>query len=116
MITFPSTLPFQQLGYNAINYYQNIAFRIQPGCFIVNCYQQLTLVRSIPGSASGVPGSAVLQFELELMSLQKGVPDGYLFVWLEDSPAELFKALDMDNNEKVPVEEVWCYNNLDEIQ
>ncbi|XP_062331007.1 peptidyl-prolyl cis-trans isomerase FKBP10 [Osmerus eperlanus] len=55
--------------------------------------------------ASGVPGSAVLQFELELMSLQKGVPDGYLFVWLEDSPAELFKALDMDNNEKVPVEE-----------
>lgn len=55
--------------------------------------------------ATGVPGSAVLRFELELITLQKGVPDGYLFVWLEDSPAELFQALDMDKDERVPKEE-----------
>lgn len=55
--------------------------------------------------ASGVPGSAVLRFELELEHLQKGVPDGYLFVWLEESPAELFQAMDKDQNQEVPLEE-----------
>lgn len=59
--------------------------------------------------ASGVPGSAVLVFELELVTLEKGVPPGYLFVWLGDSPADLFVALDINKNQEVPKEEVSDY-------
>uniref|UniRef100_A0A667Z0U7 peptidylprolyl isomerase n=1 Tax=Myripristis murdjan TaxID=586833 RepID=A0A667Z0U7_9TELE len=55
--------------------------------------------------ASGVPGSAVLVFELELVTLEKGVPPGYLFVWLGDSPADLFEVLDINKNQEVPKEE-----------
>lgn len=59
-------------------------------------------------AATGVPGSAVLVFDVELVSFEKGVPPGYLFVWLEESPADLFTALDINNNAAVPEEEV-CY-------
>ncbi|KAM7370754.1 hypothetical protein PAMP_010277 [Pampus punctatissimus] len=55
--------------------------------------------------APGVPSSAVLVFEIEMMSFEKGVPPGYMFVWLEESPADLFEALDMNKNEEVPQEE-----------
>lgn len=56
--------------------------------------------------AGGVPGSAVLFFELELVKLQKGVPEGYMFVWLGDGPDPLFPAMDHDGNKEVPLEEV----------
>lgn len=56
--------------------------------------------------AGGVPGSAVLLFELELVKLQKGVPEGYMFVWLGDDPDPLFPAMDLDGNKEVPLEEV----------
>ncbi|XP_059386628.1 peptidyl-prolyl cis-trans isomerase FKBP10 [Carassius carassius] len=52
-----------------------------------------------------VPGSAVLRFELELVSLQKGLPEGYLFIWLEESPVQLFKELDINQDQQVPLEE-----------
>lgn len=55
--------------------------------------------------ATGVPGSAVLVFDIELLSFQKGVPPGYLFVWLQDSPENLFEALDINKNGEVPQEE-----------
>lgn len=55
--------------------------------------------------ATGVPGSAVLVFDIELVSFEKGVPPGYLFVWLQDSPANLFEALDVNQNHEVPQEE-----------
>uniref|UniRef100_A0A671Y1F5 peptidylprolyl isomerase n=1 Tax=Sparus aurata TaxID=8175 RepID=A0A671Y1F5_SPAAU len=55
--------------------------------------------------ATGVPSSAVLIFDIELMSFEKGVPPGYLFVWLQESPADLFAALDVDKNQEVPQEE-----------
>ncbi|KAJ8264744.1 hypothetical protein GJAV_G00154350 [Gymnothorax javanicus] len=55
--------------------------------------------------ASGVPGSAVLLFELELVDIQKGVPAGYLFMWLQDSPPQLFQEMDMNKDEEVPLEE-----------
>lgn len=48
----------------------------------------------------------MLHFELELMDLQKGVPEGYLFVWVEDAPLELFQAMDINQNGEVPIEEV----------
>lgn len=53
-----------------------------------------------------VPRSAVLFFELELVDLQKGVPDGYMFVWLGDSPDPLFPAMDLNGDKEVPLEEV----------
>lgn len=55
--------------------------------------------------AEGVPSSAVLFFELELVELQKGVPDGYMFVWLGDSPDPLFTAMDLNSDKEVPLEE-----------
>ncbi|KAL2101745.1 hypothetical protein ACEWY4_003506 [Coilia grayii] len=55
--------------------------------------------------AGDVPGSAVLVFELELMALEKGVPPGYLFVWVEEAPAELFQALDLNQDGEVPLQE-----------
>lgn len=56
--------------------------------------------------AGGVPRSAVLFFELELMELQKGVPEGYMFVWVGDGPDPLFPAMDLDGDKQVPLEEV----------
>ncbi|KAM9843293.1 peptidyl-prolyl cis-trans isomerase FKBP10 [Aulostomus maculatus] len=55
--------------------------------------------------AGMVPGSAVLFFELELVELQKGVPEGYMFVWLDDSPEPLFPAMDLNGDKQVPLEE-----------
>uniref|UniRef100_A0A3P8WGX8 peptidylprolyl isomerase n=1 Tax=Cynoglossus semilaevis TaxID=244447 RepID=A0A3P8WGX8_CYNSE len=55
--------------------------------------------------AVGVPSSAVLFFELELMDLQKGVPEGFMFMWLGDSPDPLFPAMDLNGNQEVPLEE-----------
>ncbi|KAK2820439.1 hypothetical protein Q5P01_023398 [Channa striata] len=55
--------------------------------------------------APGVPSSAVLVFDIELMSFEKGVPPGYLFVWLKDTPEDLFEALDTNKNKEVPQEE-----------
>ncbi|KAF3704372.1 Peptidyl-prolyl cis-trans isomerase FKBP10 [Channa argus] len=55
--------------------------------------------------APGVPSSAVLVFDIELMSFEKGVPPGYLFVWLKDTPEDLFEALDLNKNKEVPQEE-----------
>lgn len=56
--------------------------------------------------ATGVPGSAVLVFDIELVSFEKGVPPGYLFVWLQENPPNLFEALDINSNKEVPQEEV----------
>ncbi|KAI4879271.1 hypothetical protein NFI96_025820, partial [Prochilodus magdalenae] len=53
----------------------------------------------VPPAGSGVPSSAVLLFELEL---QKGVPEGYLFLWLEDSPEPLFPTMDLNHNRRFP--------------
>lgn len=48
----------------------------------------------------------MLVFDIELMSFEKGVPPGYLFVWLKDTPEDLFEALDINQNKEVPPEEV----------
>ncbi|XP_010773771.1 peptidyl-prolyl cis-trans isomerase FKBP10-like [Notothenia coriiceps] len=55
--------------------------------------------------AGDVPGSAVLFFELELVKLQKGIPEGFMFVWLGDSPDPLFPAMDLNGDKEVPLEE-----------
>uniref|UniRef100_A0A8C9SX58 peptidylprolyl isomerase n=1 Tax=Scleropages formosus TaxID=113540 RepID=A0A8C9SX58_SCLFO len=56
-------------------------------------------------SVGGVPPNAVLRFDVELVGIQKGVPKGYLFVWLEEGPSELFQALDVNKDQEVPLEE-----------
>ncbi|KAF3846020.1 hypothetical protein F7725_003098 [Dissostichus mawsoni] len=55
--------------------------------------------------AGDVPGSAVLFFELEIVKLQKGIPEGFMFVWLGDSPDPLFPAMDLNGDKEVPLEE-----------
>ncbi|XP_041672722.1 peptidyl-prolyl cis-trans isomerase FKBP10 [Cheilinus undulatus] len=55
--------------------------------------------------AGGVPRSAVLFFELELVELQKGVPEGFMFVWLGDGPDPLFPAMDLNGDKEVPLQE-----------
>uniref|UniRef100_A0A672RAA2 peptidylprolyl isomerase n=1 Tax=Sinocyclocheilus grahami TaxID=75366 RepID=A0A672RAA2_SINGR len=62
--------------------------------------------------ALGVPSSAVLLFELELLQLQKGVPEGFLFIWLQDSPEPLFPAMDMNQDLEVPLEEFSAFIKL----
>nr|XP_008111473.1 PREDICTED: peptidyl-prolyl cis-trans isomerase FKBP10 [Anolis carolinensis] len=57
------------------------------------------------GGARGVPGSAVLQFEIELLHLEPGVPEGYLFIWHSEPPANLFEAMDINKDGEVPPEE-----------
>lgn len=56
--------------------------------------------------ARGVPGSAVLLFEVELVSREDGLPTGYLFVWYQDPPASLFEDMDLNKDGEVPPEEV----------
>ncbi|XP_073428807.1 peptidyl-prolyl cis-trans isomerase FKBP10 isoform X1 [Dendrobates tinctorius] len=55
--------------------------------------------------ARGVPASAVMKFEIELIHREEGVPDGYLFIWLADTPDNLFEVMDLDKNGEVPLEE-----------
>ncbi|XP_077407949.1 peptidyl-prolyl cis-trans isomerase FKBP10-like isoform X1 [Vanacampus margaritifer] len=55
--------------------------------------------------ASGVPSSAVLVFDIEMVTVQKGVPPGYLFVWLGDTPQDLFQVMDANKDAAVPEEE-----------
>ncbi|KAM8844701.1 peptidyl-prolyl cis-trans isomerase FKBP10-like [Spinachia spinachia] len=55
--------------------------------------------------AGDVPKSAVLFFELELVELTKGVPEGYMFVWLGDGPDPLFPVMDINGDGEVPLEE-----------
>lgn len=55
--------------------------------------------------AEGVPSSAVLVFDVELLSFEKGVPPGYLFVWLGEAPSDLFQILDINKDGKVLQEE-----------
>lgn len=67
-----------------------------------SCFPSSVLV----SPAGGVPSSAVLLFELELVKLQQGVPEGYMFVWLGDTPDPLFPAMDLSGDKEVPLEEV----------
>ncbi|XP_020654972.3 peptidyl-prolyl cis-trans isomerase FKBP10 isoform X1 [Pogona vitticeps] len=55
--------------------------------------------------ARGVPGSAVLRFEIELLHREPGVPEGYLFIWHSEPPANLFEAMDLNKDDEVPPEE-----------
>ncbi|XP_072270860.1 peptidyl-prolyl cis-trans isomerase FKBP10 [Pyxicephalus adspersus] len=53
----------------------------------------------------GIPPSAVMKFDIELFHREEGIPEGYLFIWLEDTPDNLFEIMDLDKNGEVPLEE-----------
>uniref|UniRef100_A0A803W2Q8 peptidylprolyl isomerase n=1 Tax=Ficedula albicollis TaxID=59894 RepID=A0A803W2Q8_FICAL len=55
--------------------------------------------------ARGVPGSAVLRFEVELISMEEGVPEGYLFIWHGEPPVNLYEQMDLDKDGGIPAEE-----------
>ncbi|XP_067825254.1 peptidyl-prolyl cis-trans isomerase FKBP10 [Heptranchias perlo] len=59
--------------------------------------------------AGDVPGSAVLVFDVELLELKAGVPEGYLFIWNEKAPAKLHDELDLNKDGEVEFEEFSSY-------
>uniref|UniRef100_A0A3B3QFY2 peptidylprolyl isomerase n=1 Tax=Paramormyrops kingsleyae TaxID=1676925 RepID=A0A3B3QFY2_9TELE len=54
------------------------------------------------GTDGEVPGSAVLAFDIELIDMEEGLPDGYMFVWKENVSPSLFA--EMDKNKDAIVE------------
>ncbi|NXF75571.1 FKB10 isomerase, partial [Sclerurus mexicanus] len=55
--------------------------------------------------ARGVPGSAVLRFEVELISMEEGIPEGYLFIWHGEPPANLYEQMDLNKDGEIPADE-----------
>lgn len=64
-------------------------------------------VSSLIGEADGeVPGSAVLVFDIELLELVAGLPEGYMFIWNGEVSPNLFEEIDKDGDGEVLLEEV----------
>lgn len=57
-------------------------------------------------AAGEVPGSAVLVFDVELINVEEGLPEGYMFIWNEDVSSDLFSEMDKDGNKLVEPSEV----------
>uniref|UniRef100_G3VVI0 peptidylprolyl isomerase n=1 Tax=Sarcophilus harrisii TaxID=9305 RepID=G3VVI0_SARHA len=57
------------------------------------------------GVAGEVPGSAVLVFDIELLDLVSGLPEGYMFIWNDEVSPNLFEEIDKDGNGEVLLEE-----------
>lgn len=53
-----------------------------------------------------MPGSAVLVFDIELLELVAGLPEGYMFIWNDEVSPNLFEEIDKDGNGEVLLEEV----------
>ncbi|KAI5621545.1 peptidyl-prolyl cis-trans isomerase FKBP9 precursor, partial [Silurus asotus] len=49
-----------------------------------------------------VPGSAVLVFNIKLVSVEEGLPEGYMFIWNDEVSPNLFS--DMDKNKDLQVD------------
>ncbi|MEE6465667.1 hypothetical protein FKM82_006639 [Ascaphus truei] len=61
------------------------------------------------GVEGEVPGSAVLVFDIELLELIPGLPDGYMFIWNGEVSLNLFEDIDTDKNKEVLLEEFSAY-------
>lgn len=70
------------------------------------CWAPRRAAASACFAARGVPGSAVLRFEVELISMEEGVPEGYLFIWHGDPPANLYEQMDLNKDGEIPADEV----------
>ncbi|XP_052328327.1 peptidyl-prolyl cis-trans isomerase FKBP9 isoform X2 [Oncorhynchus keta] len=56
-----------------------------------------------------VPASAVLIFDIEMIEMEAGLPDGYMFIWNEDVSADLFTEMDADKDLQVLASEFSDY-------
>ncbi|XP_053323609.1 peptidyl-prolyl cis-trans isomerase FKBP9 [Spea bombifrons] len=63
------------------------------------------------GVEGEVPGSAVLVFDIELLELIPGLPDGYMFIWNGEVSSNLFEEIDKDNDKEIILEEFSEYIN-----
>ncbi|XP_018426918.1 PREDICTED: peptidyl-prolyl cis-trans isomerase FKBP9 [Nanorana parkeri] len=61
------------------------------------------------GVEGEVPGSAVLIFDIELLELIPGLPDGYMFVWNGDVSPNLFEDIDKNSNGEILLQEFADY-------
>ncbi|KAG7317070.1 hypothetical protein KOW79_019368 [Hemibagrus wyckioides] len=48
-----------------------------------------------------VPGSAVLVFDIELVGVEEGLPEGYMFVWNNEVSPDLFSEMDKNKDLQV---------------
>lgn len=64
------------------------------------------LLSTVSYSDGEVPGSAVLVFDVELIDLEEGLPDGYMFVWNNDVSPDLFTEMDKNKDAQVDSTEV----------
>ncbi|CAB1320673.1 unnamed protein product [Coregonus sp. 'balchen'] len=55
------------------------------------------------------PASAVLIFDIEMIEMEAGLPDGYMFIWNEDVSADLFTEMDADKDLQVLASEFSDY-------
>uniref|UniRef100_A0A4W5KD99 peptidylprolyl isomerase n=2 Tax=Hucho hucho TaxID=62062 RepID=A0A4W5KD99_9TELE len=56
-----------------------------------------------------VPASAVLVFDIEMIEMEAGLPDGYMFIWNEEVSADLFTEMDADKDLQVLASEFSDY-------
>lgn len=61
------------------------------------------------GVTDEVPGSAVLVFDVELVEVEEGLPEGYMFIWNEEVSPDLFSEMDKDKNGQVEASEFTDY-------
>ncbi|XP_077447232.1 peptidyl-prolyl cis-trans isomerase FKBP9 [Stigmatopora argus] len=61
------------------------------------------------GVVDEVPGSAVMVFDIELMDLEDGLPEGYMFIWNQEVSGDLFTEMDGDKNQQVERDEFADY-------
>uniref|UniRef100_A0A671TFE5 peptidylprolyl isomerase n=3 Tax=Sparus aurata TaxID=8175 RepID=A0A671TFE5_SPAAU len=61
------------------------------------------------GVTDEVPGSAVLVFDIELIDMEEGLPEGYMFIWNDDVSPDLFAEMDKDENKQVEPSEFTDY-------
>uniref|UniRef100_H3A4P3 peptidylprolyl isomerase n=1 Tax=Latimeria chalumnae TaxID=7897 RepID=H3A4P3_LATCH len=64
------------------------------------------------GIEGEIPGSAVLSFDIELIDLVQGLPEGYMFIWNEEVSPDLFEEMDQNRDGKVLLEEFSDYINV----
>ena len=71
-----------------------------------HCHQCSMLFSHVEGE---VPGSAVLVFDIEMISLEEGLPEGYMFIWDSDITPNLFTEMDKNKDNNVEPSEVGYY-------
>ncbi len=79
-------------------------------CLLQTCIFLKDILLSIISCSDGeVPGSAVLFFDVELVDVEEGLPEGYMFIWNGDVSPNLFNEMDKNKDAQVDKTEVYCF-------